>query len=274
VLFKELGKTGRQIPALGLGTWGIGGFETPDYSKDEEYVQILEKAIEMGFTHIDTAEYYAAGHTEEIVGKAIKKFNRSDLFIVSKVWPNHLRERELLSSLENSLRRLQTNYIDLYLIHWPNPDIPLEETFTAMARAVDEGLIKYVGVSNFDRKLLEEAISKSKVPIVCDQVLYNVEERGPEKDGLLNFCQKEGITLTAYSPLNRGILSMRVKNELEKISKKYGATIFQIMLAWLISKNKVVAIPKAGRIEHLRENLKVLDLRLSEEEIRLIDDLK
>lgn len=274
MLFKELGKTGRQIPALGLGTWGIGGFETPDYSKDEEYVQILEKAIEMGFTHIDTAEYYAAGHTEEIVGKAMKKFNRSDLFIVSKVWPNHLRERELLSSLENSLRRLQTNYIDLYLIHWPNPDIPLEETFTAMARAVDEGLIKYVGVSNFDRKLLEEAISKSKVPIVCDQVLYNVEERGPEKDGLLNFCQKEGITLTAYSPLNRGILSMRVKNELEKISKKYGATIFQIMLAWLISKNKVVAIPKAGRIEHLRENLKVLDLRLSEEEIRLIDDLK
>ena len=274
MLFKELGKTGRQIPALGLGTWGIGGFETPDYSKDEEYVQILEKAIEMEFTHIDTAEYYAAGHTEEIVGKAMKKFNRSDLFIVSKVWPNHLRERELLSSLENSLRRLQTNYIDLYLIHWPNPDIPLEETFTAMARAVDEGLIKYVGVSNFDRKLLEEAISKSKVPIVCDQVLYNVEERGPEKDGLLNFCQKEGITLTAYSPLNRGILSMRVKNELEKISKKYGATIFQIMLAWLISKNKVVAIPKAGRIEHLRENLKVLDLRLSEEEIRLIDDLK
>ena len=274
MLFKELGKTGRQIPALGLGTWGIGGFETPDYSKDEEYVQILEKAIEMGFTHIDTAEYYAAGHTEEIVGKAMKKFNRSDLFIVSKVWPNHLRERELLSSLENSLRRLQTNYIDLYLIHWPNPDIPLEETFTAMARAVDGGLIKYVGVSNFDRKLLEEAISKSKVPIVCDQVLYNVEERGPEKDGLLNFCQKEGITLTAYSPLNRGILSMRVKNELEKISKKYGATIFQIMLAWLISKNKVVAIPKAGRIEHLRENLKVLDLRLSEEEIRLIDDLK
>ena len=274
MLFKELGKTGRQIPALGLGTWGIGGFETPDYSKDEEYVQILEKAIEMGFTHIDTAEYYAAGHTEEIVGKAMKKFNRSDLFIVSKVWPNHLRERELLSSLENSLRRLQTNYIDLYLIHWPNPDIPLEETFTAMARAVDEGLIKYVGVSNFDRKLLEEAISKSKVPIVCDQVLYNVEERGPEKDGLLNFCQKEGITLTAYSPLNRGILSMKVKNELEKISKKYGATIFQIMLAWLISKNKVVAIPKAGKIEHLRENLKALDLRLSEEEIRLIDDLK
>jgi len=274
MLFKELGKTGKQIPALGLGTWGIGGFEVPDYSKDEEQVEILEKAIEMGYTHIDTAEYYAAGHTEELVGRAIKKFNRSELFIVSKVWPNHLREKELRNSLEKSLRRLQTDYIDLYLIHWPNPEVPLEETLTAMAKAVDDGLIKYVGVSNFNKRLLEEAVNKSRVPIVCDQVLYNVEEREPEKDDLLDFCQKEGITLVAYSPLNRGILGDKTKELLEKISKKYGATVYQIMLAWLISKDNVVAIPKAGNIKHLKENLEALKIKLSKDDLELISGLK
>jgi len=274
MLFKELGRTGEKIPALGLGTWGIGGFETPDYSKDEEYVQIVEKAIEMGYKHIDTAEYYAAGHTEEIIGKAIKKFNRSDLFIVSKVWLDHLREKDLLKSLENSLKRLQTDFIDLYLIHWPNPDIPLEETLNAMAKAVDDGMIRYVGVSNFDRELLEEAISKSKVPIVCDQVLYNVEEREPERNGLLEFCQKEGITLTAYSPLNRGILSLKTKATLEKIAKDHGITIFQVMLVWLLSKKRVVTIPKAGSMKHLEENLKAVDIKLTAEEIEMINRVK
>jgi len=274
MLFKELGRTGEKIPALGLGTWGIGGFETPDYSKDEEYVQIVEKAIEMGYKHIDTAEYYAAGHTEEIIGKAIKKFNRSDLFIVSKVWLDHLREKDLLKSLENSLKRLQTDFIDLYLIHWPNPDIPLEETLNAMAKAVDDGMIRYIGVSNFDRELLEEATSKSKVPIVCDQVLYNVEEREPERNGLLGFCQKEGITLTAYSPLNRGILSLKTKATLEKIAKDHGITIFQVMLVWLLSKKRVVTIPKAGSMKHLEENLKAVDIKLTAEEIEMIDRVK
>lgn len=274
MLFKELGKTGEKIPALGLGTWGIGGFETPDYSKDGEYVHLVKKAIEMGYKHIDTAEYYASGHTEEIVGKAIGEFNRSDLFIVSKVWSNHLREKDLLKSLERSLTRLQTDYIDLYLIHWPNPDIPLEETLNAMAKAVDDGMVRYVGVSNFDRKLLEEAINKSKVPIVCDQVLYNVEEREPERNGLLEFCQREGVTLTAYSPLNRGILSLSTKSVLEDIAKDHGITIFQLMLAWLLSKERVVTIPKAGSIKHLEENLKAVDIRLTAREIEMIDKVK
>jgi diketogulonate reductase-like aldo/keto reductase len=160
------------------------------------------------------------------------------------------------------------------LIHWPNPDVPLEETLSAMAKAVDDGLIKYVGVSNFNKRLLEEAVNKSRVPIVCDQVLYNVEEREPEKDDLLDFCQKEGITLVAYSPLNRGILGDKTKELLEKISKKYGATVYQIMLAWLISKDNVVAIPKAGNIKHLKENLEALKIKLSKDDLELINGLK
>ncbi|WP_233186205.1 aldo/keto reductase [Thermotoga sp. KOL6] len=273
VIYKELNNTGEKIPALGLGTWGIGGFETPDYSRDEEMVELLRKAIEMGYTHIDTAEYYGGGHTEELVGRAIKSFNRKDLFIVSKVWPTHLRRDDLLRSLENTLKRLDTDYVDLYLIHWPNPEVPLEETLSAMAEGVRQGMIRYIGVSNFDRKLLEEAINKSSEPIVCDQVKYNVEDRDPEQNGLLEFCQKNNITLVAYSPLRRTLLSERVKKTLENIAVKHNATVYQIMLAWLLSKPNVVAIPKAGRIEHLRENLDSTKIKLTEEELRLLDSL-
>jgi len=273
VVYKELGKTGKMIPAIGLGTWGIGGFETPDYSRDDEYVELLKKAIEMGYTHIDTAEYYGAGHTEELVGRAIKFFRREDLFIVSKVWPNHLRRDDLLRSLEATLRRLDTDYVDLYLIHWPNPEVPLEETLDAMAEGVRMGLIKHVGVSNFDRDLLEEAVHKSREPIVCDQVLYNIEDRGPERTGLLQYCQENGITLVAYSPLKRTKLSEEARKVLERVASKHGATIYQVMLAWLISKPAVVAIPKAGSLEHLRENLEALNLKLTEEELAELDEL-
>jgi len=273
VVYKELGKTGKMIPAIGLGTWGIGGFETPDYSRDDEYVELLKKAIEMGYTHIDTAEYYGAGHTEELVGRAIKFFRREDLFIVSKVWPNHLRRDDLLRSLEATLRRLDTDYVDLYLIHWPNPEVPLEETLDAMAEGVRMGLIKHVGVSNFDRDLLEEAVHKSREPIVCDQVLYNIEDRGPERTGLLQYCQENGITLVAYSPLKRTKLSEEARKVLERVASKHGVTIYQVMLAWLISKPAVVAIPKAGSLEHLRENLEALNLKLTEEELAELDEL-
>lgn len=273
MVYKELGKTGKMIPAIGLGTWGIGGFETPDYSRDDEYVELLKKAIEMGYTHIDTAEYYGAGHTEELVGRAIKFFRREDLFIVSKVWPNHLKRDDLLRSLEATLRRLDTDYVDLYLIHWPNPEVPLEETLDAMAEGVRMGLIKHVGVSNFDRDLLEEAVHKSREPIVCDQVLYNIEDRGPERTGLLQYCQENGITLVAYSPLKRTKLSEETRKVLERVASKHGATIYQVMLAWLISKPAVVAIPKAGSLEHLRENLEALNLKLTEEELAELDEL-
>lgn len=273
MVYKELGKTGKMIPAIGLGTWGIGGFETPDYDRDDEYVELLKKAIEMGYTHIDTAEYYGAGHTEELVGRAIKFFRREDLFIVSKVWPNHLRRDDLLRSLEATLRRLDTDYVDLYLIHWPNPEVPLEETLDAMAEGVRMGLIKHVGVSNFDRDLLEEAVHKSKEPIVCDQVLYNIEDRGPERTGLLQYCQENGITLVAYSPLKRTKLSEETRKVLERVALKHGVTIYQVMLAWLISKPAVVAIPKAGSLEHLRENLEALNLKLTEEELAELDEL-
>lgn len=276
MLEKELGNTGRMIPAIGLGTWGIGGFETADHSKDEMYVEVLKKALSIGYRHIDTAEYYGNGHTEELVGIAIREegIPREELFIVSKVWPTHLRETDLLKSLNASLKRLDVDYLDLYLIHWPNPDIPLEETLRAMAKAVDQGMVKYIGVSNFDRNILEKAISLSSVPIVCNQVRYNILDRTPEKTGLLSFCQEKGITLTAYSPLNRNVLDSNAKRTLESIAKNHNATIYQIMLAWLLSKERVVAIPKASSEKHLMENLKACEIKLTTDEIAILDSIQ
>jgi len=259
MIFKELGSTGENIPALGLGTWGIGGYEAPDHSRDKQTIALLEEAIEMGYTHIDTAEYYAAGHTEELIGEAIQSFAREKLFIVSKVWPTHLSSKDLPKALKGSLKRLNTDYIDLYLIHWYNPDILLKESLSAMAEMKKLGFIRHIGVSNFNTNQLKSAIAVSSEPIVCNQVLYNIEDREPEKE-LLPFCQKNDITLTAYSPLRRKVISENVKNILEKASRKYNVSIYQIMLAWLLSKERVVTIPKAASVEHLKENLQSLEL--------------
>jgi len=272
MLYKELGKTGKKIPALGLGTWRIGGAHTPDHGKDREYVEILKKAIEMGYTHIDTAEMYGAGHAEELVGEAIQDFERDDLFIVTKVLPTNLKRERLLCSLQASLKRLKTDYIDLYLIHWLTATSPLQEGLEAMAQAVDEGLILHAGVSNFDKTLLKKAIALSPTPLVCNQVLYNIEEREPEKDHLLSFCQKEGITLTAYSPLGKGSFGQRASAILKEIAERHHATIYQVALAWLLAKERVVTIPKASNIRHLRENLASLDIRLSKEELKRLDE--
>ncbi|OAA31578.1 aldo/keto reductase [Kosmotoga arenicorallina S304] len=259
MVFKELGNTGERIPVLGLGTWGIGGFEMPDHSKDRQTIGLLEEAIEMGYTHIDTAEYYAAGHTEELIGDAIQAFPREKLFIVSKVWPTHLSAKDLPRALKASLKRLKIEYIDLYLIHWYNPDVPLRETLTAMAEMKKLGFIRHIGVSNFNTSQLKDAISVSPEEIVCNQVLYNIEDREPETS-LLPYCQEAGITLTAYSPLRRKVISEHIRRILEEASEEYNASIYQIMLAWLLAKERVVTIPKASSVEHLEENLQSLEL--------------
>ncbi|MFW6121751.1 MAG: aldo/keto reductase, partial [Petrotogales bacterium] len=177
MILKELGKTGEKIPAIGLGTWSIGGFESSDRSNDTQLIKIIEEAIDMGYKLIDTAEYYASGHTEEIVGEAIKNFKRENLFVVSKVWPNHLSKTELPKALSNSLKRLNLDYIDLYLIHWPSTETPLSETIEAMIKAKTEGLIRHIGVSNFDTQLLKKAVKISDNQIVNNQVLFNMEQR-------------------------------------------------------------------------------------------------
>ncbi len=242
---------GVEIPVLGLGTWGMGGRQIEDHRWDSENVTAIRMAIELGFTHIDTAEYYGAGHAEELVGEAIETYPRDSLFITTKVWHTHLRHSDLVSSMKKSLRRLGLDYVDLYLVHWPNPDVPLRETMMAMERCADEGYTRYIGVSNFSRSLMMEAQSHLEThTLVANQVEYSLLDQKP-KMALLPSIQAEGRTLIAYSPLGKGILAKPGNKVLDEMAEKYEKSQAQVALNWLISQENVVAIPKTSNPVHL-----------------------
>ncbi|ASJ00593.1 aldo/keto reductase [Thermococcus gorgonarius] len=265
-IFDDLKRIGDdKVTAIGMGTWGIGGYESPDYSRDRESIEVLRYGLELGINLIDTAEFYAAGHSEELVGEAIKDFEREEIFIISKVWPTHFGYSEAKKAARASAKRLGT-YIDLYLLHWPVDDFgKIEETLHALEELVDEGLIRYIGVSNFDLELLkrsQEAMRKYEV--VANEVKYSLKDRWPETSGLLDYMKKEKMALIAYTPLEKGTLA---KNEcLAEIGKAYGKTAAQVALNYLIWEENVVAIPKAGSKAHLEENFGAMGWRLSKED--------
>ena len=263
--FKNLTKN-QKIPVLGLGTWRMGGELWRDSSNDQRYVDAISYAIKSGITHIDTAEIYGAGHTEEIVGEAIKKFDRQKLFITTKVSPQHLFfPSQIRRSCQNSLKRLGLNYIDLYLIHWPNPLAPIRGVMRTLDELVKEGKIRYIGVSNFSARQLANAQKYTKNKIVTNQVHYSLLHREPEKE-LLAYCQKEGIILTAYSPLEIGQLAESEFDAQETVAKKYRKTPVQVALRWLIEKESVIAIPKASSKPHINELLGSLGWKLKKED--------
>ncbi len=268
MLYKSL-FDGRKLPVIGLGTWKIGGQMAADYSHDEEAVALIQKAMRMGYSHIDTAQMYGGGHTEEVVGRAIKPFKREDLFITTKVWSNNLRYRDVLREFDISMKKLDTDYVDLFLIHWPNPVIPLKETFRAFNEIVKGGRTRYVGVSNFSIKQLKKAQDFSDVPIAADQVEYSILTRDPERTGLLDYCRKNSILLTAYEPLGKG--RVFYNSELQGIAAQCGVSLAQLALNWLISKPGVITIPMSSKEDHLRENLEAADLELPSEILELVD---
>lgn len=265
---KLLGKSGVRVPSIGLGTWGIGGYGSRDTRRDIEAIESIQRGIELGMWLIDTAEIYGAGHSEEIVGEAIKGFRRERAFIISKVLDTHLRHKELIEACQRSLNRLQTDFIDLYLIHFPNYRIPLRETMPVMEKLVEHGLVRYIGVSNFPLNLMIEAQSYlRKTKIQANEVKYNVKCRYSESD-LLPYCQRQGISIIAYTPLEEG--SLTNNKSLEQVGKKYGKTAAQVALNWLICKENVITIPKAMNHGHLRENAGAMGWRVSQEDLEQI----
>lgn len=260
---------GGKIPVLGLGTWEVGGESEPDYSQDEEVVKAWRAALEMGYTHIDTAEMYGGGHTEELVAQTIAGFDRENLFITSKVWPDNLRYQDVLEAFEGSLQRLQTDYLDLYLIHWPNEDIPMESTFKALNELVDSEKLHYVGVSNFNLNQLKKAQELSSMPVVTNQAPYSVTNRKYDENGVLAYCQKNDILLTAYTPIEKG--SLKTDALLQEIAEKYEATPIQIALSWLIHQPKVITIPQSVNVEHLKDNLEAVEIDLSDEDLHRLN---
>ena len=248
-----------QIPKIGFGTWSIGGRESSDPANDAASLATLRSAVELGYTHFDTAEYYAAGHAEELLGQIVRETgaSRETLFITSKVSPEHLNYEDVLHSCENSLRRLGMEYLDLYLIHWPERGMHLEDTFRALNQLVREGKVRHLGVSNFDLPLLKSAHALCETPLLTDQVPYSLAERTYQKNGVLEYCQQNDILLTAYSPVKR----RRIK----------GASHQQVALAWLVQQPRVITIPKSSNPQHQLDNLDAAEIQLSLSDMKLLD---
>src|SRR5262245_53274764 len=228
---------GLSLPKIGFGTWRIGGDSYPDPKRDAASLTALHTALEVGYTHFDTAEIYAAGHSEELLGRAIRETStqRESLFITTKVDPGHLQYEQVLRSCENSLKRLKMDYVDLYLIHWPpHMASQLNDTFRGLNQLVKNGKIKHLGVSNFNLKLLRQAQSLSETPILTDQVPYRLPDRTYVQNGVLEYCQQNDIWLTAYSPVK--FRNLPVNKTLQAIANAHAATSFQIALAWLVAQ--------------------------------------
>jgi diketogulonate reductase-like aldo/keto reductase len=250
---------GLRIPKLGLGTWENTG---PECS------ETVEAALEAGYRHIDTAQAY---DNERAVGRGISNadLDRDDIFLTTKVWRSNLRYDDVLDSVHESLDNLSVDYVDLLLIHWPHPRVPLEETLEALLDLYAEGVVKGIGVSNFTQSQLEKAMDISEIPIVANQVLYH-----PYKDQseLQQYCAANEIALTAYSPLARGdVLSEEM---LTRIGQRYEKNAAQVALRWLIQQDGVVAIPKTSTQSHLEQNLRVFDFTLTEKEMTQIADCR
>jgi len=268
MIYKKLGNKQVEIPAIGQGTTGAGSYSNFNPETVKKRIQVLSHGIDLGMAYLDTAELYGGGLGEEIVGEVIKG-RRDKIFVASKFNPKTNVFDSVVNSVEGSLKRMRTNYIDLYQIHWPNPLIPISETMKALSILVDQGKIRYIGVSNFSLEEFREAQSSlTKETIVSNQVEYNLLDRSVE-NYFLPFCEKNGVTLIAYSSLNQGrfLLGEKQKEVLNNLSMKYSRTIPQIILRWLISHKPVIAISQSKSISHTKENALSTEFDLEEEDI-------
>ena len=256
-------RDGERVPALGQGTWHMG--ENRRHAADE--AAALRLGIDIGMTLIDTAEMYGSGGAEEIVARAATSL-RDSLFIVSKVYPHNASRTSVVAACERSLKRLATDRIDLYLLHWRG-SIPVAETLEGFLRLQRDGKIRHHGVSNFDRADMAEWLAlKGSDTVAADQVLYNLARRGPEWD-LVPWCREHQVAIMAYTPLGSG--GMLGNPALAEIARRKGATPAQIALAWLLRQENTIVIPKASRLEHVRENRRALDVQLTAEDLTAVD---
>jgi diketogulonate reductase-like aldo/keto reductase len=258
---------GEQLPRIGFGTWRIGGDSAPDPSQDTRSLDALRSALELGYTLFDTAEMYAHGHAEELLGQAVCEtgIERENLYITSKVTHSHLQYEQVLQACEHSLRRLGMDYLDLYLIHWPSLSTPLEETFRALNQLVRNGKVRHLGVSNFDLSLQKQAQALCETPLITNQVPYSLSDRTYLENGVLDYCRANGMLLTAHSPIDQGRL--RVTPALQEIAQAHQATPFQIALSWLVGQPSVITIPMSFDPQHQKENLEAAEIELSPDEI-------
>ena len=254
---------GHLVPTLGQGTWRMG----ENASRRASEIAALRRGVELGLTLIDTAEMYGDGGAEEMLGEALRGL-REKVFLVSKVYPQNAGGHALRRACENSLRRMATERIDLYLLHWRGA-VPLKETVDGMHALQREGKIRYWGVSNFDTDDMAELFAAGGADCATNQILYNLLRRGPEFD-LLPAMAERAIPAMAYSPIEQGRLPK--SGILSDIAKRLGATTFQVALAWVMRRPDVIAIPKAATIDHVTANRGALDLKLDAEALAALEE--
>ena len=249
---------------------GVGGELSADSTRDAEQIEALRIGIDLGMTLIDTAEVYGNGHSEELVGHAVRGI-RDKVFIATKFSPENNGYENVLRAAERSLRRLRTDFIDLYQVHWPNPSVPVDETMQALAKLVEAGKVRHVGLSNFSVAEMRDA--KSAVPelnVAANQVEYNLFDRFIERM-ILPYCRAERMTVIGYSPLDKGRVAAG-DQLLREIGLRYGKTPAQVVLNWLVRRPEVIVIPKATNPVHVRDNAAAADFVMSDEDARLIGE--
>ncbi|TPK88378.1 aldo/keto reductase [Mesorhizobium sp. B2-4-17] len=255
--------SGEAVPVLGQGTWKMG----EDSRRRADEVNALKLGLDLGVTLIDTAEMYASGGAEEVVAEAIAG-HRAEVFLVSKVLPSNASRAGVRRACENTLKRLRTDHVDLYLLHWPG-SVPLSETVEAFETLKKAGKIRHWGVSNFDTQEMEELVGlPAGDGVQTNQVLYNLSRRGLEFD-LAPWSRQRGIPLMAYSPVEQGALARNAR--LDTVAARHNATAAQIALAWVMHQEGVIAIPKASSQEHVRQNFAALDIELTSEDLADLD---
>ena len=255
--------SGVSVPILGQGTWHVG--ENP--AVGNEQIAALRLGLDVGLTLIDTAEMYGDGNAEKLIGEAITG-RRHEVFLVSKVLPTHATRTGTVAACERSLRRLRTDHLDLYLLHW-REKVPLEETVEAFSALLRSGKIRQWGVSNFDVEDMEELIEVGGGDAVqTNQLLYNLTRRGIELD-LLPWCTQRGIPIMAYSPIEQGRLLGH--SALQRLAHQYHATPAQIALAWVLRNPAIIAIPKASNSQHVQENRAAVNIHLTDDDLELLD---
>jgi len=254
------------LPVLGFGTYQMGGETEHDPANDDQLdIAAIQAAVSLGIRHIDTAESYADGYCETLVGRVIKNLDRQQLFITTKVRASNLQYDDVIAAAKRSLERLGIKQIDLYLIHRPNPEVPIAESMRAMDFLLEHELIKHVGVSNFNVEQLTAAMAATKYRIVSNQIHYNLPARSYEQNGTLEFCRTHNVLVTAYRIVGYDQLTAGAKL-LDPLAKKYQKTPAQIAINWLTSQPNVVGLVKSTNPGHLQENLGALGWRLTEED--------
>ncbi|MBD1383614.1 aldo/keto reductase [Metabacillus arenae] len=259
---------GRKVFPVGLGTYNMGD----KADKFEQEVEAIRVGLDHGVQVIDTAEMYGDGNAERLVAHAIQPYNREELFLISKVLPSNASKKQLPISLENSLKRLNTDYLNQYLLHW-HGNIPIEETIEALEKVKSQGKIKSWGVSNLDVDDLKK-IMKLPDGIKCaaNQVRYNLGDRGIEFD-LVPTMNKLEMPLIAYAPVARGDANLTKQKVLKEIAEKHHSDIFQILLAWCIRNGQTIAIPKSGNPAHVINNVKAAEIQLTQEDLEQLDSI-